>query len=80
MKNKINIIGCGYIGQQVALKLIQKSLQIVAYVKTNASLSECKHKNIESKLLDLDSALCSIKIKNEKVLYLVPPQPEGVCE
>jgi len=73
----INIVGCGYIGQQVALKLVQQKLNPVAYVKTGNSLSVCQQKNIKTELLNLDDPLCSIDIKNEKVLYLVPPQPVG---
>jgi nucleoside-diphosphate-sugar epimerase len=77
MNNQINIIGCGYIGQLVALELIQQQLKSVAYVKTEHSLSVCQQKHINTVQLDLDSVLSLIEVKNEKILYLIPPNPEG---
>jgi len=77
MSDEINIVGCGYIGQQVAVQLMRQKMNPVAYVKTANSLAKCVQKNIKTQQLDLDSESLSINVENERVLYLAPPQPAG---
>ena len=76
MNKKLNIIGCGYIGQQVALEINQQ-VDAVAYVKSEESLIVCNKKNISTRRIDLDSRLSNFNVENELILYLVPPQPKG---
>ena len=77
MNTDICIVGCGYIGQLLAIKLKNKNLNTLAYVRTDASLSICEQQGITVRQIDLDSFPCDVTVKNKNVIYLVPPQPKG---
>ena len=77
MSDRINIVGCGYIGQLLALQLMKKQYRPVAFANTQSSLENCQHQCISVNLLHLDENPQALALKNEKLIYLVPPQSKG---
>lgn len=86
MKNEcsIKIIGCGFIGKKVGVRLSERKLAVTCFVRSEQSFSECGN-------YDLDVAICDLDEKNigleENVLdqfwgsciaYFAPPPKTGL--
>jgi len=80
MKNsKHSIVGCGYIGKQLASQLLKKNLTVNAFVNSESSLDECRKKNINAKIINFDTSLpdTAIDTTDSAIIYLVPPPSSG---
>ena len=79
MKNNdsINIIGCGYIGKQLAQKLAKQAIDVNAYVSSDSSQAECLTLNIACEIMNLDVALLPLEQSNSRSIYLAPPPKSG---
>jgi len=82
MKNNILVFGCGYIGQRVATQLIDQDYSVTGYVQSQNSLAVCQQKNIASEMVDFDivNPDLSIECSSSSILYLIPPNREGVID
>ena len=78
MPNKnIIIVGCGYIGKRLAQQLLQKQIAVTGLVSSEASLAECKAKNIACQIINLDLPLSDFKLTGQSAIYLAPPPRSG---
>lgn len=77
MNDIINIVGCGYIGQLIALKLIKQQYNPVGFVSSEKSLKVCRQKQINVHQLNLDIDTSALNVDRQPLIYLVPPPPKG---
>ncbi len=81
--NKVNIIGCGYIGKKLIAPLLEKANDFNCFVQTEKSQVDCVALGGRAHLFDLNSTdLCVNKniislLPASVLIYLVPPQNEG---
>lgn len=73
----ISIVGCGYIGKQLAQKLITQHNEVIGYVNSDSSQAECLTLNISSERLNLDEKLLPLDLINRRLIYLAPPPKSG---
>ncbi len=74
---RFTLIGCGYTGQRIALRL---SGQVQAFTGSQASARALHALGIEAQAWDLDRDAPAARrpcVANAAVLYLAPPPPDG---
>lgn len=76
-KNRIIIVGCGHIGKLLAQQLLARTIPVTGIVSSDASLEECKARNINCEINNLDQALADLKLGGQRVIYLAPPPRSG---
>lgn len=76
-KSRVCIAGCGYIGKQLAQRLLHNDRDLLAYVSSNASLSDCNSKGISCESINLDHPQADINLSAHRLIYLVPPPSSG---
>lgn len=79
MKN-ILIVGCGYIGKQVAQRLSSRGIDVHATVQSQASAQSCAAQGINAYTLDLDQPTAlpgHLRNAPLHLLYLVAPPHQG---
>ena len=74
------IIGCGYIGKRLARKLSLNKVPLHATVSSDNSHAECHELNIDCVTINLDGAQAAIDLTGQRVIYLVPPPPDGCID
>jgi len=85
MHKKINIIGCGYLGQRLIQQLLLRQLasaeNIITLVKTQNSRELCAAMGVQSFTLDMDDSDCTLpktfKIDKSLLYYFAPPPSQG---
>ncbi len=80
MSRKVLLVGCGYIGEQVALRELAAGASVSAIVKTEVSAAKLSSKGVTTFVLDLDERCApqSVLIADYDVIYyLLPPQSSG---
>ena len=75
--NPIIIIGCGYIGQLLATRLLKKKIPVTGIVSSESSFALCESKNINCEIRNLDKTLTDIDLTAHRVIYLAPPPGSG---
>jgi len=68
----IKIVGCGFIGKKVGVRLSERKLAVTCFVRSEQSLAECKN-------YDLDVVKCDLDEKNIGLADNVLRQFEGSC-
>jgi len=61
MNNKISVFGCGWLGEPLAISLIQKGFSVKGSTTSNAKIPMLTSKGINSFLLNLESISSSIQ-------------------
>ncbi len=81
--SQIQLIGCGDIGQRVALLCQQNGLKPVGWVRSKASQATCEQKGIASRCIDLDQEANRLQsglgtAASFNIFYFAPPSPIGL--
>ncbi len=72
------IIGCGDVGQRLALHLQQQSKSVLGVVQSDSSLQKLQAMQIPAEQLDLDTfSELSLDITGKPVFYFAPPVSSG---
>jgi nucleoside-diphosphate-sugar epimerase len=76
------IIGCGDIGERVALRELADGRAVTGLVRTEASALRLRALGIKPLLCDLDnaSALAPLSVKDARVYYFAPPPGKGLTD
>lgn len=74
------IVGCGYVGWRLVARL-RSSFDIMAIVRTPASLASLEQDGVSAMLLDLDRVRTTVRLperlEQEVIFYLAPPPATG---
>jgi len=86
MINKINIIGCGYIGKKIAQLLKSQNLNPVCFVSSEKSKNNLSSMGFQAGQFDLDKNGLELNdkskasFKDSTIAYLAPPQRKGIID
>jgi len=77
---RVVIVGCGYIGEQLALCELESGNQVTAVVRRTERAESLKQKGLDVVVADLDQPLAQrfIDFQNIWLYYLAPPPASGV--
>jgi len=79
-RSHISIVGCGYVGKRLALRLMEH-YDVTATVRTQERVAELRREGISAVTLDLDrlrtSARVPEKLEQAAIFYLAPPPRKG---
>lgn len=76
----VSIIGCGYIGKQLAIQLQVKDVPVDAYVSSEDSRAVCEKLDIRCDIIDLDNSLPELDLEGHNIIYLAPPPRSGQAD
>ena len=75
------IIGCGYVGQALGIRLAQAGRAVTGTTTTEAGLAALRQAGITPLLLNLDTAGPTINLReHNQIFYLAPPPGDGVTD
>lgn len=79
-EHRVYIVGCGYMGLQIAERL-QPQQPVIGIVRSEQSQQACDDRGIDCMHLDLDQLEAvneyEIDVEQHNILYLVPPPRQG---
>jgi nucleoside-diphosphate-sugar epimerase len=82
---RVLIIGCGYVGQRLALEL-RATHDVLAVVRTESSRAALQARGITTTAIDLDTVtadswpLTAQQVDGARLFYLAPPPSEGLSD
>lgn len=73
------IVGCGYIGRRVALRLQQAGCRVSGWVRSADSVARLQQDGIDARQVDLDALPAGVLegTAYDALCYFAPPQPAG---
>ncbi len=74
------IVGCGYVGFQVAEKLLAQRQSVAALTHSQHNQNELRAAQIQTYFGDLDYALEELPTKVDILFYFAPPPTQGICD
>jgi len=79
---RIVVTGCGYIGEQIAMRELESGNHVTAVVRREDHADSLMKKGLEVVVADLDQPLSpeTINWQNAWLYYLVPPSATGVTD
>ena len=77
---QVTIVGCGYIGKQLARQLSDQQISVLGIVSSDASIEQCQSQNIVCEKINLDFPVNAIDVSGQKVIYLAPPPRKGLAD
>jgi nucleoside-diphosphate-sugar epimerase len=85
MSKRILLLGCGYLGTQIAQKEQLKGAEVHAIVRTSSSAALLCRSGILAKAIDIDNYSACIENNYagemfDTLYYLLPPQAQGQCD
>ena len=79
MKTRALIVGCGDIGQRIALRLLQRGIHVRGWTRNEDAVAQAASLGIETALIDLDSDDIEVG-PADWLFYCAPPPPVGVAD
>ncbi len=78
-RGPVLVVGCGYLGTRLVLRLRDEGRRVVALVRTPASCEQLVAKGLTVARADLDEVrdLPPLPVAGAEIYYLVPPPPTG---
>jgi len=75
------IVGCGYIGERVAARLLAKNEAVTGVVRSSERAEKLRSVGVSVIQCDLDlTQLPSASTQGESIFYFAPPPAKGVCD
>lgn len=71
------IVGCGYVGRRLAVRLHEQGDPVTGLVRTHESAGQLRAAGIEAVQADLDEPLPALPTGGSRVFYLAPPPSRG---
>jgi nucleoside-diphosphate-sugar epimerase len=76
MKPSALIVGCGDVGQRIALRLLQRDIRVRGWTRNEDAVAQSASLGIEASLVDLDTDTMDVG-PADWIFYCAPPPPVG---